>query len=105
MAYNRYSKLLRNGSIKKIPNISLSVKSTDYYITYRRGFTRLDNVSYDYYGDSSYEWLILMANQDVALMEFDIPDGTTIRIPYPLQSTLEEYNRKIDNYDKLYTVD
>lgn len=105
MAYNRYSKLLRDGSIKKIPNIKLSEKSTDYYITYRRGYTRLDNVSYDAYGDSSYEWLILMANQDIASIEFEIPDGTQIRIPFPLQTTLDEYNKKIENYDNLYTID
>ena len=65
----------------------------------------MDNVSYDAYGDSSYEWLILLANQDIALMEFEIEDGTQIRVPYPLQDTLDEYNKKIDNYEKLYHID
>ena len=65
----------------------------------------MDNVSYDAYGDSSYEWLILLANQDIVSMEFEIEDGTQIRVPYPLQDTLDEYNKKIDNYDKLYHID
>ena len=105
MGYNRYSKLLRDGYIRKVPGIKLTEKNTDYYITYKRGFTRLDNISYDAYGDSSYEWLILLANQDIALMEFEIEDGTQIRVTYPLQDTLDEYNKKIDNYDKLYHID
>lgn len=46
-----------------------------------------------------------MANNDVASLEFEIPDGYDIRVPYPLQQTLEEYNKRIDYYDSLYTID
>ena len=105
MAYNRYSKLIRNGVVRKTPNIQLKQKSTDYYVTYKKGSTRLDNLSYDAYKDPNYDWLILMANQDIALMEFEIPDGATLRIPFPLTTTLEEYERRIDYYDGLYTID
>jgi nucleoid-associated protein YgaU len=105
MAYNRYTKLIRNGSIKKVPKIDIPFKSSDMYVTYKKGFTRLDNVSFDIYGDPNYDWLILMANNDVASLEFEIPDGYDIRVPYPLQQTLEEYNKRIDYYDSLYTID
>jgi hypothetical protein len=105
MSYNIYSKLTINGGIKKIPPISLSTRSTDYYIQYKKGSTRLDNISYDYYGDPNYDWLILEANRDIALFEFNIPDGATLRIPYPLTSYIEEINSKIESYNALYGID
>jgi hypothetical protein len=40
-----------------------------------------------------YDWLILYANPDY-LIEFDIPDGTIIRIPFPLERALSEYRTK-----------
>ena len=105
MAYNRYTKLIRNGVLKKVPKVSIPNKTSDVYITYRKGVTRLDNVSYDVYGDPGYDWLILLANQNVASLEFEIPDGYELRVPYPLQQTLEEYNKAIDYYDTLYNID
>lgn len=102
MAYSRYQYLNRNGEILRTPHITLNEKSTDYYVVYKRGSSRLDNLSYDYYGDPSYGWLILLANQNVADLEFNIPDNTVIRIPYPLTDTLEEYGNKIEAYDRLY---
>lgn len=105
MSYNRYTKLNRNGEIKKMPHIVLSVKSSDYYITYHKNSTRLDNVSYDAYGDANFDWLILLANQNICSLEYEIPDGTELRIPYPLDETLKEYATRIDNYDNLYGID
>lgn len=105
MSYNRYKKLQRNGKIMKMPPIQLKKKSTDYYITYKKNETRLDNVSYNAYGVSEYDWLILLANQDIASLEFEIPNGSEIRIPYPLSTTIEDYNSQIDNYENLYGLD
>jgi hypothetical protein len=104
MAYNRYSKLKRDGKIMKSPNITLCNKEGDVYVTYKKATSRLDNISFDIYGDPSFDWLILMANKKYNL-EHEIEDGATIRVPYPLQSTLEEYGRKIDLYDNLYGID
>ena len=47
---------------------------------------------------SDYGWLILLANPDYGGMEFDIPDNTVIRIPFPLMDTLREYQQKVDQY-------
>ena len=105
MAINRYSKLIRNGSIKRMPNITISEKSTDYYVRYKRNSSRLDNISYDYYGDPNFDWLILLANPETADLEYNIPDNSLIRIPYPLDVVMEEYNKKIDIYNLLYGIE
>ena len=62
MDYNRYSKFTRNGNIALVPFIKIPVKQTDYYDFYRKGQTRLDRLSYKYYGDPNFGWLILQAN-------------------------------------------
>ena len=105
MAFNRYGKLCKNGTMFKTPNIKISHRDTDYYVLYERGKSRLDLISYDHYGDPSYDWLILMANPNIAGLEFNIPDNTTLRIPYPLTKVIEEYNNKIDSYDVIYGLD
>lgn len=102
MSYDRYKKFRVNGQVSIPPTVNIPVKSTDYYVEYKRGISRLDLISYDYYGDPNYDWLILMANPDVADMEFEIPDGEIIRVPYPLDITMENYNAEIDKYAILY---
>lgn len=105
MEFNRYSKLYRNGVITKMPHVSINEMATDYYEQYRRGFSRLDNISFNYYGSPDYGWLILLANPDVGGLEFAIPDGTMLRIPFPLELALEDFNNKIEIYDSLYGME
>jgi hypothetical protein len=62
----------------------------------------LDIISYNYYNDPNYGWLILMANPEYGSMEYNIPDGALLRIPYPLGETIEDYKKSIDLYNKLY---
>ena len=100
--YNRYSRFLVNGQYKIVPSIPIPEKSTDYMEIYEQGKTRLDLISYKYYGDANYDWLIMMANPQYGSMEFDIPNGTVLRIPYPLNTTLELYNKAVDRYNELY---
>ena len=102
MSYVRYSKVRLNGKIGIVPHIEIPKSDSDYYETYERGKTRLDNLSYKYYKDTNYDWLIMLANPEYGSMEFDIPDGSQIRVPYPLQSVLQYYNSAIDNYNRLY---
>lgn len=102
MTYSRYNKFVDNGSFLIVPSIKIPVKSSDYYEIYRQGVSRLDNISYKYYGNPNYEWLIMMANPEYGSMEFDIPNGSYIRIPYPLNVTIDNYNKMIDNYRELY---
>lgn len=85
-----------------VPYIEIPIKNTDYYTYYQAGKTRLDNLSYQYYGDANYDWLILQANPEVGSMEFKIPDGTRLRIPYPLDTTIARYNADVDLYEELY---
>lgn len=101
-SYDRYTLFRREGSIDIVPNIKLDIKPTDYYEIYRAGSTRLDIISNRYYGNPTYGWLILMANPEYGSMEFEIPNNSTFRIPYPLNETLDEYSKKVDEYRREY---
>ena len=46
-----------------------------------------------------------MANPELDGLEFKIPDGYELRIPYPLNLTLENLNNLIDRYNLLYGID
>ena len=39
-----------------------------------------------------------MANPELGNLEFEIPDGALVRIPYPLAMTLENYNEQIEKF-------
>lgn len=105
MAYDRYKAFRTDGKVYVPPFVKIIPKSTDFFEEYHRGITRLDLVSYDFYGDPGYDWLILMANPDLGNMEFEIPDGAIMRIPYPLNVTLENYNNQIERFYTLYGID
>jgi len=102
--YNRYTGFLINGKYKTMPFISLSVKSTDYYEVYIRNRTRFDVLSDKYYDAPYYTWLILQANPTFGGLEFCLKNNTQIRIPYPLETTLREYNEKLKQYIQLYGI-
>ena len=102
MSYDRYSKFRRNGKIGIVPRIEIPVSESDYYEVYTRGMSRLDNISYKYYGDPNYDWLIMLANPEYGSMEYNIPNGSEIRIPYPLMNAIQIYNASVDNYNRLY---
>lgn len=99
--YDRYKKIRREGSMGILPIFTLSKKNSDYYERYTYG-SRLDNFSNKYYGNPNYDWLILIANPQYGSMEFDIPRNAEIRIPYPLENTLIEYEAKIKKYFENY---
>lgn len=100
--YNRYSKLSANGQMNLVPFAEIPVKSTDRFEYYIAGRTRLDILSYTHYQDPNFGWLILQANPEVGGLEFNIPDGTLLRIPYPLSTSLTEYENSIKIYKELY---
>jgi hypothetical protein len=105
MGYDRY-KNFRNtdGTISSVPFIKIPKRNTDIYVLYELGKTRMDILSYDKYGDSSYGWLILQANPEYGSYEFEIPDGVTIRVPYPLNDVLKRYDEDYKTYKNLYGV-
>ena len=51
--------------------------------------TYKDKFAQKYYGNPFYDFLILYANGYMS--EFDIPDGTLIRIPFPLAKVKADY--------------
>lgn len=98
MVYDRYKKFRVNGDITLPPYIPITKKNSDIYITYEKGKMRMDTLSYRYYNEVDYGWLIMMANPQYGSMEFLIPDKVELRIPYPLNETLSEYERKLEEY-------
>lgn len=102
MSYNRYKSFTVNGKWKRIPFIEIPRKDSDKYTYYEVGKSRMDLISYQYYDDPNYGWLIMQANPQYGSLEFKIPDNARIRVPYPLSSALESYESGISSYDKLY---
>ena len=92
----------REGKILHVPFIEIPKRSTDYYTYYTAGKTKLDLLSYQYYGNANYDWLIMQANPEYGSLEFMIPNGSRIRIPYPLESVISQYNNDIDVDEELY---
>lgn len=105
MSYDRYGNFRGNGDTLIVPFISIPVKETDYYEVYEKGKTRLDILSYQYYNDPDYAWLIMQANPQYGSIEFLIPDKVQIRIPYPLNVTLTQYDADIAKYKQFNTLD
>lgn len=95
--FDRYGQFKVNGQFTYIPFIKLRKKNSDIKIVYKKT-KRLDRISNEYYNSPYYGWLILLANPQYGGMEFDIPDNSVIRIPFPLMDTLREYQQKVDQY-------
>lgn len=96
MAYNRYKSFINgDGSFQEIPFIKIPIKSTDKYVYWDKYNSRMDLISYQYYGDSSYGWLILQANPTLPSLEYMIDNGERIRVPFPLESTISRYENDI----------
>lgn len=90
--YNRYSKFTNEGQVfERIPFIKIPVNVSDKYVTFDKSKMRMDMLSYKYYDDPNYGWLILQANPEYKGFEFSIPDGVELRIPYPLDSAIMRY--------------
>lgn len=102
MSYSRYNRFKKDGTYLRIPFIEIPKRSTDCYTYYDKNSTRLDLLSYQYYNDPNYGWLILQANPKLGAFEFSIDDKSQIRIPYPLDAAIQGFEEGIDMYDKLY---
>jgi hypothetical protein len=94
--FDRYSFFKINNTNKPVFGVFLDEKPSDKTIIYKLGLTRLDRVSQRYYNSPYYNWLILLANPQFGGLEFNIPDGTILRIPFPLNSALLEYTKKVE---------
>ena len=100
--YNRYKSFVADGAYNKVPSIEIPTSNSDFYVYYKVGKTRLDLLSYQYYGDPNYGWLILQANPEAGSLEFRIKDNTKLRIPFPLENAIQGYENNIKKYNNLY---
>ena len=100
--FDRYEDFKINGEVKPIPGIPIPFKPTDKQVIYKLGLTRLDKVSQTYYGNPYHGFLILLANPQFGGMEFDIPDRAIIRVPFPFNETLEQYENSVSTHLRLY---
>ena len=92
-SYSRYKVFTVNGKIVSVPNIPIPSREDDRFVEYNINSTRLDRISGESYDDDSYWWVILMANPEY-YFEFDIPTGTIIRVPFPLEDVLFDFQRE-----------
>lgn len=100
--FDRYQYFEEDGNFKIVPGIDLPIKSGDKYIQYKKGKDRLDKLSDEYYSSPSFGWIILVANPLAGSIEFEIPDGFLLRIPFPLIPSLQDYRRCVDLYKFYY---
>ena len=96
MPFNFYKSLKENDSLKDMPPVKIKSRKTDKFITYNKNLMRLDYVAGQIYSDETFWRLIMWANPEWAL-EFDIPDNSIIRIPFPLNDVLAEVDAFIAN--------
>lgn len=100
--FNRYQFFVEDSKFKIVPGIEIPIKATDKYFLYKKGKDRLDKISQEYYNTPTFGWLILTANPSIGSVEFMIQDNSLIRIPFPLITTLQDYNRIIELYELYY---
>lgn len=97
--YDRYSRFRKNGEVGFVPFVNIGERDTDYFEVYEKNKTRLDILSYNYYKDANYGWLIMLANPEIDGLEYAIPDKTTLRIPYPLGAAIQSYVQALEDYN------
>lgn len=73
----------------RYPEIPLS--ENDVYVYTTQG-DRYDLLALNYYGDSSFWWIIAAANPNIDLMTLVIPEGVQIRIPSNFSQVVSEFN-------------
>ena len=104
--YNRYKSFVTdNGNVKTVPFIRIPKKKSDKYTYWDKMNSRMDLISYQYYNDPNYGWLILQANPQLPSLEYLIDDGAQIRVPFPLELTISQYENDIKNYYNLESKD
>lgn len=91
-----FSAILRDGmSLRSMPPFTITKRDTDLFVIYNKGKNRLDRIAFDIYSDPTCWRFILWANPEYFL-EFDIPDNTQIRVPYPLNEVQYEVIGKLE---------
>ena len=100
MPYDFYKYLQQPNSprtLKDMPPISIKKRNTDKFILYDRGKARLDYIAGQVYSDETLWRVIMWANPEY-FVEFDIPEGATVRVPYPINDVLSEITQQLVDY-------
>ncbi len=80
-----------NGQVENIPFPKISKSPTDKFEEYIEGTTRLDILAQKYYSDATLKYFIQFGNPDIMDI-FSIPDGYILRIPFPKERVIQEWN-------------
>lgn len=99
---DRYAQFKVNAGMKPIPGIKIPFYREDKKMIYKQGTTRLDILSNMYYNNPYSGWLIMLANPEFGGLEFNIPDMSMLRIPFPFDSAMSRYLTEIENHKMLY---
>lgn len=96
--FNRYKVFNQQNNIPTIvPFLKIADKPTDRVIIWGEG-ERLDNISDDYYGTPFFDWLIMQKNSHLGMDEFEWEYGSTVIIPYPLETSINQYVEAYERY-------
>ena len=105
MSHNRYSQVSKEGEVGFPPVTRYHPMPSDKEELWISNVSRMDLISFKYYGNANYDWLILWANYLLPKLEFEIPDHTYITIPFPLEDALAQYKNGIESYGQWYYTD
>lgn len=96
--YNRYYLLDTINDVKEmLPFVTLPSNTTDKYEYWKSEFSRYDKLAQKYYQNPFYDFLIALANPQF-MSEWDIPDNTLVKIPFPLSKAKSDYEQFVKNY-------
>ena len=96
--WNRYNTFLIDGQQTVVPFVVVPQKPSDKKYIYKVGQSRLDKISQQYYGAPYFGWLIMQSNPQFGGLEWNIPDGSILNVPYPLLSSLQDYKSALDTH-------
>ena len=98
MAFNFGTLLINSGdgALENMPPVEIDFRDTDKKVLYNNNLTRLDVIAGDLYEDETLWKIILWANPEYEC-EFDIPNNTVIRVPWPKADVIDEVRKKIIN--------
>lgn len=98
--YDRYEMLKNSdGTIDSMPFIKIPKNASDKFEEWKVGNSRLEKLANRFYKNPFYDFLILYANPEY-ISQWDIPDGTVIRIPFPLAKVKKDYEDALKKYKK-----
>lgn len=98
--YDRYREITSNGNVLVSPKIKIEERNTDKYITFKKGQTKLFEVSDRFYNSPFFSFIIHAANPNVPSLEPEIENNTLIRIPFPLESAISDYRNSITTFKR-----